>query len=627
MTDRAATKTGSIVHPEGSSGREPVAPRYRERVTGHQLTVHLLGGFAVAVDGEDLRAERWPRRRPAELLKLLALAPDGSLPRDQIVDALWPDLSASAGGANVRKAVFHLRQLLGLPEICLLEGGRVVLLPRGVLETDVADFEERAWAALAGRDAERCREVAADYGPLLPADRDARWAQEPRDRLRGLHLDLLEAGEAWGLLLAEDPTRERAHHEVMARHLARGDRAAAIRQFGRARQVLREELGISPGPELTALYEEALEAEGAQAATPAMRARALLLWGGIHYERSELAEAEQAARDARALAVDARLGTELTEASELLGLTAYARGAWREVFAEEFLTMLAGSPELVPFLYDANMCMVEFALGEPDGLRAISEYAAGLLAEGERRDAPAARALGLLLRGEAGVLAGEPDGPVREDLLAAQRLHEELGAVTGCAVATERLAQLEAARGGAVAQVAASSGGPVADAAVAGAVADAAVAGAAADGHAQALAIAVDSAVAQHLVPWVYGGMVDTAADVDRATALLDEADAACADVQVCAPCAMMLRVAGARVSAARGDLDRARALIALAEPVARMWSGGPWHAALAEARAHALAASGDRAQVAAQLAAAAEQFGAAQRPREAARCRAGAAL
>nr|WP_281496681.1 BTAD domain-containing putative transcriptional regulator [Ornithinimicrobium sp. F0845] len=523
------------------------------------------------------------------------------MPRDQVIEALWPDLGPAAGAANLRKAAFHLRRLLELPEACVLEERRVGLLPGGEVSTDVDDFVGPAERALAAGDPAGCREAAQAYrGPLLPDDPYADWAEEHRVRLRDLYLELLEAGRMWGRLVAEDPTRELAHLELMRAHLARGDRAAAIRQFGRARQVLRDELGVSPGTELTGLYERALEAEGRAAATPAMRARALLMWGGIHYERSELAEAERAAREAKALAVDAGLTTELTGASELLGLTAYSRGAWKEVFAEEFLTMLSAAPELVPFLYDANMCMVEFALGEADGLRAVSEYGAGLLAEGERSDAVAARALGRLLRGEAGVLGGEPPDAVRADLEVALELHDDIGAVTGRTVATERLAQL-----------ASVDGDPAR----------------AQRGHREALEAARASAVPQHLVPWVLGGMVEHAPDLTRAVELLDQAEAVCADLQVCAPCAMGLRVAGARVGAAHGDRDRAEELLALAEPVAQMWTGGPWHAALAEARAHLLAGSGEPAEVAAQLAAAAEQFEAAQRPREAARCRAGAAL
>lgn len=564
-------------------------------MAGAQLSVHLLGRFAVSVDGWDVPSEAWHQRRPADLLSILALAPRWSMPRGQVIDALWPDLRSAAGAANLRKAAFHLRQVLGLPQACVLEDGQVTLLPAGEVRSDVADFVAQARTALAAGDPTSCRDVAASYpGPLLPAGPTEDWVERERARLRELHLELLEAGQAWGRLVAEDPIRELAHRELMRQHLARGDRGAAIRQFGHARTALREELGISPGAELTSLYERALEEEGRQAATPAMRARALLMWGGIHYQRSELAEAEQAARQARALAVDAHLTTELTGASELIGLTAYARGAWKEVFAEEFLTTLTTAPDLVPFLYDANMCMVEFALGEADGLRAVSEYGAGLLAEGERPGAVLARALGLLLRGEAGVLADEPPGPVHDDLVATLRLHTEIGAVTGRAVATERLAQL-----------AGVNGDP----------------DAAAHWHAKALAMARESAVPQHLVPWTFGGAIEHAPDLPRAVALLDEAQDACAGLEVCAPCAMGLRTAGARVSAAHGDVERARGLIALAEPVARMWVGGPWHAALAEAQAHVSARSGGAPQeVAAQFAAAAGQFQAAQRPREARR-------
>ena len=268
--------------------------RYRGRVAGAQLRVHLLGGFAVSVDGRTLPATAWRQRRPAELLALLVLSPGRSMPRDQVIEALWPGLGPAAGAANLRKAAFHLRQLLGVPEVCVLEGRRVGLLPDGEVRADVDDFEARAREALASGDPARCREAAGYYGgPLLPEDPYAAWAEEHRARLQRLYLELLEAGEMWGRLVAEDPTREVAHQELMRQHLVRGDRAAAIRQFGRAREVLREELGVSPGAELTGLYEEALEAEGRAAATPAMRARALLMWGGVHYERAELAEAER----------------------------------------------------------------------------------------------------------------------------------------------------------------------------------------------------------------------------------------------------------------------------------------------------------------------------------------------
>ena len=47
------------------------------------LTVELLGGFRVTVRGRDLPGESWRRRKPAALIKLLALAPRRRLHREQ----------------------------------------------------------------------------------------------------------------------------------------------------------------------------------------------------------------------------------------------------------------------------------------------------------------------------------------------------------------------------------------------------------------------------------------------------------------------------------------------------------------------------------------------------------------
>src|SRR5680860_1532288 len=114
-----------------------------------------------------------------------------------------------------------------------------------------------------------------------------------------------------------------------------------------------------------------LAMEGRDVPPPAERARALLAWGVVHWERSELAEAERTAVEVRALAMDAGLGRELSDASELLGLVAYAQGRWREVFGREFLESVERNPELAPFVFDANLCMSEFALEESDGVRAM----------------------------------------------------------------------------------------------------------------------------------------------------------------------------------------------------------------------------------------------------------------
>ena len=56
------------------------------------VRVRLLGGFDVVVEGRPVPPAEWRRRSAAGLVKLLAVQPGRRLRREQVIDALWPDL-------------------------------------------------------------------------------------------------------------------------------------------------------------------------------------------------------------------------------------------------------------------------------------------------------------------------------------------------------------------------------------------------------------------------------------------------------------------------------------------------------------------------------------------------------
>jgi DNA-binding SARP family transcriptional activator len=97
----------------------------------------------------------------------------------------------------------------------------------------------------------------------------------------------------------------------MRAHLDAGERREAIRRFELLREALRDRLGVGPDRATVALYEEVLAVEGAPKPSEAERAHALLAWALVHMNRGDLAEAERAAEEARAIALDATLGREL----------------------------------------------------------------------------------------------------------------------------------------------------------------------------------------------------------------------------------------------------------------------------------------------------------------------------
>ena len=106
-----------------------------------RVEIRVLGGFEVSVDGRRVPAQAWQQRRASELVKLLALAPRHRLQREQVIDALWPDLPPDAGAANLRKAAHYARAALGSKEAVVLRQGQVSLWPDAELAVDAERFE------------------------------------------------------------------------------------------------------------------------------------------------------------------------------------------------------------------------------------------------------------------------------------------------------------------------------------------------------------------------------------------------------------------------------------------------------------------------------------------------------
>ena len=214
------------------------------------IELRLLGGFRIFADGVEVSADTFATRRSRELVLLLALARQHRLARDQVVETLWPEFDADAGGANLRKALHFARRTLGHADAVSLREGRVAILPGGTVVTDVARFEQAADAALFRGDPEACDAAAALYpGDLLPDALYESWIEAPRARLRGKFLQLLRRADRVEQLAEEEPTDEAAHQALMRAAIASGQRTTGIRWYGRLRSALATSLGVPPSKE------------------------------------------------------------------------------------------------------------------------------------------------------------------------------------------------------------------------------------------------------------------------------------------------------------------------------------------------------------------------------------------
>jgi DNA-binding SARP family transcriptional activator len=514
------------------------------------------------------------------------------------MDTLWPNLTPEAAGANLRKAIHYLRKALGTPDPVVIDAGFVALCPDWPITTDVETFETAAREALNGG-AELCASAAALYaGELLPGDRYASWAFEPRERLRLRYIQLLKLGGRWDAVLEADPADEAAHRALMRGHMDAGNRQAALRQFARLREALRSDLGIGPDQISIDLYEKVLAMDGEALPSSAEQAGGLLARGLVHWNRMELDDARRCAEQARALAIEAGLGRELGEATAILGMVAHAQGSWRELFRAEFEQTLSDRPTMAPYVFDAQLCLAEFSVYGSDGHELIEPFARSLLDTATRAGSVRGQALAWLMLGEGHLLAGRlTDAATSLDR--AVKLHRAAQAPSGLALALIRAAETEIALGR---RWQAS----------------------------RLLDRATDTArttpLVGHLLLRAYAARMLAAKTPDRACAALEEAEHALGTSAACQPCSIGYQVAAAITRARTGNLTDAQSHLEKAERIAGMWRGGPWQAAVWEARGTLRVAGGDLSQGRALLGEAAALFANSGRPLDAARCRASAA-
>jgi DNA-binding SARP family transcriptional activator len=224
-----------------------------------KVSIRLLGGFEVVVDGRPIPARSWRRRAAAALVKLLALQDTRRLHREQVIDALWPDLLLDEATPRLHKAAHYARTVLGRRDSVVLSGQMVTLFPEAEITVDVAEFGRAAHAALDQRELSAADDAIDRYhGELLPDDVYEPWTEQPRDRLRLRYLELLRICGRWRDLLLVDPLDAQAQLMLVEEHVQAGRRQAALRQLDTMDEVFRRELGTDAGAGAAALRQRVL---------------------------------------------------------------------------------------------------------------------------------------------------------------------------------------------------------------------------------------------------------------------------------------------------------------------------------------------------------------------------------
>ena len=219
-------------------------------------------------------------RLVAELCQYLLAHVGALIPREVLIELLWPDIDPARGVHRLHAIISDLRRVLDAPgaarSVVLLEREGYAVAP-GVLTTDVELFDDRyehGQALLARNDQDAAavalRAAARLYrGQYLTEQPYAEWAQHLRAhyderQIRVLALlcdhsvrrgDLASMQDFAEAILEIDGFGERAHRQLMRAHYALGQRGAAIRQYRICAKQLKDELGVEPSMLTRALFE------------------------------------------------------------------------------------------------------------------------------------------------------------------------------------------------------------------------------------------------------------------------------------------------------------------------------------------------------------------------------------
>jgi len=243
--------------PAGDSASTPPS-----EATGERLEVFAFGSSTARRNGQVVEA-RELRLRAKEMLFFLLANP--IVTKDQIVAALWPELSLAKAHSTFHFYLFQIRRLLGGAGAISYEGG-VYRLESRQYWYDVDEFHRSLVKAGRARSMQRERylvEAISLYRGDYLEDVYSEWTDQLRASLRREYHQALEdlaryhgeqgrmedAVESCRRLLDEDPLREDVHRLLIGIMLDAGDRAGAVRQFRRLREILRDELGAEPSDE------------------------------------------------------------------------------------------------------------------------------------------------------------------------------------------------------------------------------------------------------------------------------------------------------------------------------------------------------------------------------------------
>lgn len=247
------------------------------------LQIQTLGTFRVLRDGRTLIQDKhWGGRRIKLLLKAILVHGLQDIPKDILIEDLWPEGDPNASLRNFKVTLHRLRRILE-PDLGKHSRSAFIHLKDNLISLDM----DRCWVDVQAflqlcKDVKRAvlarenqiilelgRQAMTLYkGDFLPDDPYAPWVEMKRLALKDEYIATVmimadiyrnqnqwdAAAECCRLVLAEDPCHEQAGAILMDMLARQERRSDALKVYEQLRAALEHDLGVEPDPGLDAAY-------------------------------------------------------------------------------------------------------------------------------------------------------------------------------------------------------------------------------------------------------------------------------------------------------------------------------------------------------------------------------------
>jgi len=253
-------------------GRREVAAGEATVPAPARLTVRGLGCFEAF--GGQADSVKWISKKSAELFAYLLVHRGRSVSKTRVLEDVFPEMPVKNAEIYLNTAAYQLRKALsahGFKE-SILSAQEQYRVELNRMDVDFIRFEQgiEELSAVEATDEEAAVELEKRFGGELFEDKSYAWATAERERLA-------LAYETFAKSLAERLLARKRYREAarIARRLvsrnefdeasnllllnvlgAMGDRRSLVHAYERYAELLFQELGLQPSPEIGRLYEQ-----------------------------------------------------------------------------------------------------------------------------------------------------------------------------------------------------------------------------------------------------------------------------------------------------------------------------------------------------------------------------------